>query len=166
MCTKCTIISIIITSIFAALICSCSDRSIVCAEHSNNGGAHLQRLDETKTDLSARNETVRFIAINETGDVLLQEIQDSIDELGFPLTEQQMEMWETYDVAVIDARDLVADSDQASTADGLVADADMIILVAGDLPINWSCLKYCQGASDYASCVLACMGKRPNSSGF
>lgn len=166
MCAKYAIISIIITSIFAALICSCGEQSVVGTGQSKNSGTQPQCLTEVKTDLSTWNEIIYCIAINETGDILWFETYDSINELGFSLPEQQVKMWETYDVAVIDACDLVTDTDHASTIDNMIADADMIILVAGDLPINWSCLKSCQGASDYASCVLACMGKRPKSSGF
>lgn len=165
MVAKYTIVSIII-SIVAVLFCSCSDRSVVGTEQFKNSGAKLQRLGEVKAELPICNETIYCIAINEIGDIMSLETGDSIDELGIPLTKQQMEIWEMYNLIVIDVDYLGAYTDHASTTDNMIADADMIILVSGDIPVNLSCLKACAGSDNYVSCIIACMGKRPKRSCF
>ncbi len=166
MATKYTILSIIIISIVAVLFCSCSDRSVVGTEQFKNSGAKLQHLGEVKAELPTCNETIYCIAINEIGDIISLETGYSIDELGIPLTKQQMEIWEMYDLAVIDVDDLGAHTDHASTIDKMIADTDMIILIAGDIPVNWGCLKLCAGSDNFESCIITCMGKRPKRSGF
>ena len=151
------------------VLSSCGDRSVVGTAQSENSGAQPRRLVEVEADPLICNEMICCIAINESGNIVWLETYDSTDELSFSVPDRQMETWDTYGVAVIDVYDLDSDFVHASSIDETLRTADRLLLMtvtSSDLDdVPWHCIKYCAGSGSYGSCILACMGKRPKSSG-
>jgi hypothetical protein len=154
---------VMIASMLNLLAASCSDRgaSVVGAAQSPNGEAEPIGLEG---DHYTNDETIYCIAFDEAGYIIWIQIHESIAELGFSLSERQRAMLERHGVVVIDANDFNTGIDPGTAIDMAIAGADMILIATGK--ITWSCLKLCAGATNEEACILACMGKRPNSSGY
>lgn len=165
MLTKQALVSITVTCVLAVLICSCSDDSTVGAQKGKRENMDALRICDPGAVGSGISSRVYVFALDGEERSIAVRIYDSITDLDFPLSIQQIEMIGAGGIVEISGPDAVSDivrsifSSQLSPEQGTICTIGILYTDREILGVSWGCLKYCEFASNYNECIRRCEEK-------
>ena len=154
----------ILVVIMTSLVSSCGDRSVVGTDERYGSCVVSRDFTVERSVESSPERAVYSIAVDDTGEIMCVDVHKSIEASGYSLSESQREMFDAYDIAVIDGNEYLASSTGADFMNGL-STLHMIVITPLADDTSWSCIKACAEHDDpveYMECIINCEGKRPS----
>jgi hypothetical protein len=162
---KQALVAIAVMCVLAVLICSCSDNSMVGTQEGKRESADALRTCGPGAVGSGMSSRVYVFALDGEERSIAVRIYDSITDIDFPLSIQQMEMIGAGGIVEISAPDAVSDivrsifGSQLSPEQGTICTIGILYTDREILGVSWSCLKHCASASNYDECIRRCESK-------